>query len=104
MDSKPGDAPVAVTMDVIRHLERLAYLQLSDADRSSLVGDLTNVLGYARSLAGLDLSAYAPQTHAMDQANVTRADEVQPSSTLEQALANAPQVASPYLQVPRVLE
>ncbi|MDP1563006.1 MAG: Asp-tRNA(Asn)/Glu-tRNA(Gln) amidotransferase subunit GatC [Pirellulaceae bacterium] len=104
MESKPPDATAEVTLDVIRYLERLAYLQLSDADRSSLVGDLTKVLSYARSLAGLDLSAYASQTHAMDQANVTRADEVHPSSTLEQALANAPQVASPYLQVPRVLE
>ena len=104
MDSKPQDAAAEVTMDVILHLERLAYLQLSESDRSSLVGDLTKVLGYARSLTHLDLADFKPQSHAMDQANVMRTDEIQPSSTLDQALANAPQVASPYLQVPRVLE
>lgn len=104
MDAKPQDVTGEVTMDVVRHLERLAYLQLSEVDRASLVGDLSKVLGYARSLTRLDLTEFEPQTHAMDQANVMRADEVQASSTLEQALANAPQAASPYLQVPRVLE
>jgi aspartyl-tRNA(Asn)/glutamyl-tRNA(Gln) amidotransferase subunit C len=104
MESNHTEVAPQVTLETITHLERLAYLKLSESDRASLVGDLTKVLVYARSLTDLDLSDFEPQTHAMDQANVVRADEVQPSSTLEQALANAPQAASPYLQVPRVLE
>lgn len=105
MDSnQPGDVAKEVTVKTICQLERLAYLRLSDEDRSSFVNDLRKILGYARSLARLDLSDFPPQTHAIDQANVMRADLVEPSSSLDQALANAPEVAGAYLQVPRVLE
>lgn len=105
MDSNQlGDTAKEVTVETICQLERLAYLRLSDADRGSFVNDLRKILGYARSLARLDLTHFPPQTHAIDQANVMRADSVEPSSPLEDALANAPEAAGAYLQVPRVLE
>jgi len=101
--SRPSPAS-PVTLETIRNLERLAYLRLSTEDRQALVGDLAKILDYARSLTELDLAEYAPLTHAMEQTNVMRSDETEPSSSLEQALSNAPQAVSPYIQVPQVLE
>ncbi|MBL8892093.1 MAG: Asp-tRNA(Asn)/Glu-tRNA(Gln) amidotransferase subunit GatC [Planctomycetaceae bacterium] len=105
MDShNPAETTQDVTVETICQLERLAYLRLSDEDRGSFVNDLRKILGYARSLASLDLKDFAPQTHAIDQDNVMRGDVIEPSSSVEEALANAPVVAGSFLQVPRVLE
>lgn len=94
-----------VTMATISKLERLACLRLAEPDRQALVGDLAKILSDARLLTQLDLSAFEPATLGSSSAsNVLRADEVATSSTLEQALANAPEVSGPYYHVPRVLE
>ncbi len=101
--SQPAAEP-EVTMATISKLERLACLQLAEPDRQALVADLAKILSDARSLTQLDLSAFEPATQGSSPGNVLRADEVAPSSTLEQALANAPDVSGPYYHVPRVLE
>lgn len=93
-----------VTLATITKLERLACLQLAEADRPALVADLGKILSYARSLTQLDLSAYDGAVSDSGPVNVMRADEVSPSASLEQALANAPAVSGPYFLVPRVLE
>jgi aspartyl/glutamyl-tRNA(Asn/Gln) amidotransferase C subunit len=97
-------AEPVVTMATISKLERLACLQLAEADRPALVGDLAKILSYARSLTQLDLSAFASAVEGTTPVNVWRLDEVAASSTVEQALANAPEVSGPYYHVPRVLE
>jgi len=93
-----------VSLDTVKKLERLAYLTLTEADRQALAVDLGKILEYAGSLTQLDLSAFSPMTHTMNLADVLRPDTVGVSSSLQEALANAPQAHSPYIQVPRVLE
>lgn len=101
--SQPAAEP-EVTMATISKLERLACLQLAEPDRQALLGDLAKILSAARSLTQLDLSAFEPAMLGSSAGNVLRVDEVATSSTLEQALANAPEVSGPYYHVPRVLE
>lgn len=99
-----ASAEPEVTLATISKLERLACLQLAEADRPALVADLAKILSYARSLTQLDLSVYDAAVSDRGAVNVLRADEVSPSATLEQALANAPAVSGPFYLVPRVLE
>jgi aspartyl-tRNA(Asn)/glutamyl-tRNA(Gln) amidotransferase subunit C len=103
-ESAPGDPTRDVSAETLLNLERLAYLRLTPEERAGLVGDLVKILQAARSLTVLDLGAFEPLTQAIEQVNVMRSDEIEPSWPLDQALANAPQSVGPYIQVPRVLE
>ena len=54
-----------------------------------------------REVAAADVP---PMSHPLPLANVTRPDEVRPSLTQEQALANAPEAAEGLFGVPRILD
>jgi aspartyl-tRNA(Asn)/glutamyl-tRNA(Gln) amidotransferase subunit C len=45
-----------------------------------------------------------PTAYAIPRSNVLRPDEVTPSLTTEEVLANAPEVESDRFKVPRVVE
>ena len=89
---------------VIELLERLACLSLTEAERIALGADLEKIVTAAERLAQLDLSEFTPMTHAMELADVLRLDVCVPCSSVEAALANAPDYAGGYYRVPQVLE
>lgn len=88
----------------VRHVARLARLRLTPAEEERYARQLGEVLEYVRALDALDTSAIAPTAHAADLPNLLRADEVRPSLTPEEALANAPARGGSAVAVPRILE
>jgi aspartyl-tRNA(Asn)/glutamyl-tRNA(Gln) amidotransferase subunit C len=89
---------------VVEHVARLAQLALSDQEKELFCEQLSSILEYAERLQELDTEAIAPTATVLPLENVMRDDEVRPSLSLADVLANAPAVEAGCFQVPLVLE
>ena len=92
-----------ITRDEVRHVAKLARLELSEAEEARMTGQMNQILGYMEKLNEMDTSAVAATTHAIQLQNVFRPDEVHTSLPREDALANAPQSDGVNFVVPRVI-
>ncbi|KPL11243.1 glutamyl-tRNA amidotransferase [candidate division BRC1 bacterium SM23_51] len=88
----------------VRHVAHLSRLQFDDDEVRRLAKDLNNILAYVDKLAELDTENVEPTSHALKMENVLREDEVRPSLTSEQALANAPEREGPFFKVPQIIQ
>ncbi|HWL65071.1 MAG TPA: Asp-tRNA(Asn)/Glu-tRNA(Gln) amidotransferase subunit GatC [Actinomycetota bacterium] len=88
----------------VDHVARLARLDLDDDERKRMQEELTQILGHVEMIQSLELDSVEPTTHALPLTNVFREDEVKPSLTPEEALANAPEKEDGRFRVPRILE
>jgi len=89
-----------IERDEVRHVARLARLQLSDEEVDRMAVELAGVLDHIATIAQLDLDAVEPTSHVVAVENALRDDEPQPSLPREQALAGAPAVADDGFAVP----
>jgi aspartyl-tRNA(Asn)/glutamyl-tRNA(Gln) amidotransferase subunit C len=92
-----------VDRPLILKLENLARLELSEAEREQLTGDLNKILAMVEKLEELDTSNVEPLVYINEQVNVLREDEVKHQVSKEAALANAPDKDERYFKVPKVL-
>ena len=88
--------------DEVRHVARLARLELSDEELERLGAQLAAILEAVGTVAELDLSGVEPTSHPLDVVNVWDEDEPRPCLALEDALANAPDPEDGYFGVPPV--
>ena len=88
----------------IKYVANLARIALTPEEEARLGSQLGDILGYVKKLEELDVSDVEPMAHAVPLDNVLRADEVQPSLTNEEALANAPKKANGLFVVPKIVE
>ena len=93
-----------ITRDEVRHIAELAKLQLTDDEIDLYRAQLEGILAHFRSLEQLDTSGVPPTQHVLDVQNVLRADEVRPSVSADEALANAPRTRDGFFDVPAVME
>ena len=88
----------------VRHVAKLARLELSDEEVAQFSGQLSSILEYIEKLNELDTDSVEPLAHCLPVNNVFRDDKVTESLKTEDALANAPQSYEEYFKVPKVLE
>lgn len=88
----------------IKYVANLARIALTPEEEARLGSQLGDILGYVKKLEELDVSDVEPMAHAVPLDNVLRADEVHPSITNEEALANAPKKANGLFVVPKIVE
>jgi aspartyl-tRNA(Asn)/glutamyl-tRNA(Gln) amidotransferase subunit C len=93
-----------ITMKEVEHVARLARLELTDEEKERMRAQLDSILSYIDKLNELDTSAVEPTSHVLPMMNVFRDDEVRPSLSQEEALANAPDRQDLFFRVPRILE
>lgn len=87
----------------ITHLVQLANLQLSDDEIQDLVPQMQEIVGYIESFRDFDVSSLSGTARTTEEENITRNDEVRPSLTQDQALANARDTHEGFFKVPAVL-
>lgn len=87
----------------VAHVARLSRLELTPEEQATFRDQLGEILAYVRRLEALDLTGVPATAHVRPMANVLRDDEVRPSLTQEDALANAPAVEQGYFVVPPVI-
>jgi aspartyl-tRNA(Asn)/glutamyl-tRNA(Gln) amidotransferase subunit C len=88
----------------IKYVANLARIKLTSDQEDRLGSQLGDILGYVKKLEELDVSNVEPMAHAVPLHNVMRADQVQPSITNEEAMANAPKKANGLFVVPKIVE
>ena len=87
----------------VAHVALLARLGLSEAELTSLQGELNHILDQYAVLAELDTEAIPPTAQTIEQANILRDDVVGPGLTVEEALAGAPERVGDHFLVPAIL-
>ena len=87
----------------VRHVARLARLELDEDEVASLTPQLDQILAYIDKLNELDTTAVPPTTHALAVENAFREDEVRPSIDRDAVLAGAPRTNGESFVVPRVI-
>jgi aspartyl-tRNA(Asn)/glutamyl-tRNA(Gln) amidotransferase subunit C len=93
----------ATDLDV-KYVAHLARLALTPDEEQRFGAQLSQVLGYIEKLKEVDVSEVEPTAHAVPLVNVTRADELRPSLSHEDALRNAPSKANGLFVVPKIVE
>jgi aspartyl-tRNA(Asn)/glutamyl-tRNA(Gln) amidotransferase subunit C len=93
-----------ITPDEVRHVARLAQLELGDDELEAIRLDLDAVLGYVDQLKELDVDGVEPTTHAVPLHLALRRDEVVTTLTRDEVLQNAPSAVDGMFRVPRVVE
>ncbi len=93
-----------LTDEQVQHVALLARLGLGDAERERLRDQLATILEHIDQLRELDLAAIPPTAQVIPLEPVLRDDEVTPSLTVEQVLANAPRSENGFIKVRAVLE
>ncbi len=97
---------MALTIDDVRKVARLARLALTPEEERKFHEQLEHVLEHVEQLRELDLAGVAPTTHPTAAAleAAMREDFVAPSLGAERAVGQAPQKSGTSFAVPKILE
>ena len=95
---------MAIDRKTVENVAKLARLQLTPEELDRYGKQLGAILDYIAKLEKLDVANLEPLAHAVDTANVFRADEPRPSLTRDAALQNAPEKTGDFFIVPKIIE
>lgn len=91
----------------IEKIALLAHLEITDEERRVFAPQIAEIVTYVEQLNEIDTSAVEPALGGLtpegEQTESSRPDEVQPSLGQKLALDQAPDAASGYFRVPKVL-
>ena len=92
-----------LSLEEVRHVAVLARLRLDGEKLEEYRSQLSTVLEHISMLEKLDVTDVEPMAHPLDVTNRLAADEVEPSMSVDDLLANAPAVEGRFLAVPKIL-
>lgn len=92
-----------ITREEVRHVAKLARLELSESEEDRMTGQMNQILGYMEKLNELETGTIPATTHAAQLQNIFRPDRVQPSLDRQEALSNAPETDGVNFLVPKVI-
>ena len=95
---------VEVTRDEVRHVCRLARLDLTDEELERVRGELNRIMAHFEELQALDTANVPITSHAIPMANVYREDEATASLPVEKVLQNAPDSAEGFFRTSLFME
>ena len=95
---------MSVDTATVRHIAKLARLQMSDAEVEALVPELNNILGWVEQLGEVDTSGVEPLTAVIDQQLRLREDVISDGNVRDAVLLNAPDAQHGFFAVPKVIE
>lgn len=94
-----------INRSVVRHLERLARIDLSADEVEMITEQLGRIVGFVEKLRAADVAGIEP-TDAMtlEKTEHVRADVVTPCLDRATVLREAPDATPEFFRVPRVIE
>ncbi len=95
---------MALTLEDVRHIARLARLQLTPAEEERFAAQLSDILEHVARLQAVDTSHLPPTASVLPLTAPLRPDTVRPSTPAADLLSNAPAVAEGMYRVPPVLD
>lgn len=95
---------MALTVDDITRISKLARIKVSDADKPGLAEDLSGIFGWIDQLDKVDTKGIAKYTDVLTTEMPDRPDAVTDGNCVDDILANAPEAAYNMFVVPKVVE
>ena len=95
---------MAVDVDTVRRVARLARIAEPEARLESLAGELNGILAWIEQLDEVDVEGVEPMTSAVVAKLPLRDDVVSDGGDAARVLANAPRSAQGFFVVPKVVE
>lgn len=93
-----------ISNELIEHICKLARLRFEKGELERFKAQFKRIVEYVEKINELNLDDIEPTSHAIEQSNVFRADEVKKSLKKEQILTNAPNAKGEFIATPRVIE
>jgi aspartyl/glutamyl-tRNA(Asn/Gln) amidotransferase C subunit len=97
-------AETKITLDQVRHVARLARLELTSAEEQRMRADMEEMLAYVDKLGELDTATVAPTAQVGEAGTPMRDDEMTNRPAADAMLANAPARDRNYFKVPKIIE
>lgn len=95
---------MSISIDEVRHVAKLARLELDEAEILALQGELNALLGHFSDIRELNVEGIEPQSHAVAVQNVWSEDIIGASLSRDWALKNAPMTKAGLFVVPQIIE
>lgn len=92
-----------ITKETVRHVAKLARLELTPDEEEAFTQQLGQILGYVDQLKAVDTKGVEPNLQALPLSNVLRSDEPRPSWPRDEVLANAPAAEQGMFRVPKIM-
>ncbi len=92
-----------LTQEEVGKIADLARLEFSGQELQAFQAQLSSILNYIEKLSALNVEGIEPTAHAVEISTPFREDILQPNTTLEDSLKNAPEREATLFKVPRVL-
>jgi aspartyl-tRNA(Asn)/glutamyl-tRNA(Gln) amidotransferase subunit C len=93
-----------ISIDQVRHVARLARLELDAEDEQNLQANMSEILTYIDKLNELDTTHIAPTAQVGEAGTPMRADVVTNPHAPDEMLANAPAREGHFFKVPKIIE
>ncbi len=97
-------AETRISLDQVRHVARLARLELTAAEEQRLQVELSDILGYVDKLNQLETANVDPTAQVGESGTPIREDAITNRAAPEEMLANAPAREGFFFRVPKIIE
>jgi len=94
---------LALTIEEVEHVARLARLSLTDSEKEMYAQQLGSILDFFAMLNRLPTDGVEPLAHVLPLFNVMREDEVGQSLPRDEAIANAALTEDGQFKVPKIV-
>ncbi len=91
-----------ITKEEVKHVAKLARLELTEEEITKYSEQLGNILTYVEQMKEVDTTGIEPMPHAIPVTNVMREDVVKYEQTKEELMQNAPYEEDGFFRVPKI--
>ena len=91
-----------ISEEEVRHVAKLARLELTDEEVKKYSKQLGDILKYVEQMKEVDTTGIEPMPHAIPLYNVMRDDEVKKEEPKEELMNNAPLEEDGFFRVPKI--
>ncbi|MBN8690700.1 MAG: Asp-tRNA(Asn)/Glu-tRNA(Gln) amidotransferase subunit GatC [Armatimonadetes bacterium] len=95
---------MSISLDEVKHIAKLARLELTAEELSAFQGELNALLGHFQDVNLVDVTGFLPKPHAVALQNIMSMDVVRHGLRREDALRNAPTSKAGLFVVPTIIE
>lgn len=95
---------MSISLDEVRHVAKLARLELDEAEIFALQGELNTLIGHFADIEEFEPGDGEGVTHSVSLANVWSEDFAGACLTTAEAMRNAPRSKAALFVVPTIIE
>lgn len=99
-----SDDKAIVDTATVEKIARLARIRLPEERKQPIAEDLNRILNWIEELSEVDTDGVAPLASVTGHSLPLRSDEISDGNVANKVLSNAPEEASGFFVVPKVVE